>query len=77
MGVAKELVMGLGYSPMQYPTTSPKKYIVRQMGREDHEFASSRDAVEHLISNPGVARLFADDELIMTKGNGFAHFDGE
>jgi hypothetical protein len=62
---------------MQHQSTPPKKYIVRQMGREDYEFATSLDAVEHLISNPGVAKLFAGEELIMTKGNGFSHFDGE
>jgi hypothetical protein len=47
---------------------TPKKYIVRQPGRDDVEFDLTRDAVEHLINNPGYAQLYYDDELVMTKG---------
>jgi hypothetical protein len=44
------------------------KYIIRQAGRADREFQTSRDAVEHLVSNPGHAKLFYDGELVMMKG---------
>lgn len=43
-------------------------YIVRQPGREDAVFARSEEAVEHLVSNPGYARLYHGEELVMTKG---------
>lgn len=46
----------------------PLKYIVRQPGKQDQEFASTRDAVEHLVNHPGYAKLFADNELVMVKG---------
>jgi hypothetical protein len=44
------------------------KYIIRQAGRADREFDTSRDAVEHLVSHPGFAKLFCDGELVMMKG---------
>lgn len=62
---------------MLHQSSPPKKYIVRQHGSEDREFESSQAAVEHLVANPGVAKLFAGEELIMTKGTGFSHFDAE
>lgn len=44
------------------------KYTIRQTGKADREFLSSTDALRHLVTNPGYAKLFAGDELVMTKG---------
>lgn len=43
-------------------------YIVRQPGKADREFSSSKGAVEYLVANPGAATLFADGELVMSRG---------
>lgn len=44
------------------------KYIIRQPDRADREFTTGREAVEYLVSNPGYAKLFHENELLMTKG---------
>jgi hypothetical protein len=44
------------------------KYIIRQPDRADREFTTSQEAVEHLVSNSGFAKLFVDGQLVMTKG---------
>lgn len=44
------------------------KYIIRQPDKADREFDTSLQAVEYLVSNPGFAKLFHGEELIMTKG---------
>lgn len=44
------------------------KYIIRQPEKADREFETSTKAVEYLVANPGYAKLFHGDELIMTKG---------
>jgi hypothetical protein len=49
----------------QQPCT---KYIIRQNGKADREFEDSKDALRHLVTNPGHAKLFAGNELVMTKG---------
>ena len=44
------------------------KYIIRQPDKADREFDTSAQAVEYLVSNPGYAKLYRGDELVMTKG---------
>lgn len=44
------------------------KYSVREPGKEERVFTTSRDAIEHLVSHPGYAQLYANEELVMTKG---------
>ncbi len=46
-----------------------KKYTVIQNGKAAREFETGKDAVEHMVENPGYAKLFAPDgNLLMTKG---------
>lgn len=44
------------------------KYIVRQPGKADREFNNSREAVQQMLKDPGYAEVFADNELVMSKG---------
>jgi len=48
-------------------------YIIRQAGQADREFQTSRDAVKHLVTNPGHAKLFYDGKLVMMKGISTEH----
>ncbi len=43
-------------------------YIVRQPGKADREFGTGIQAVQYLVDNPGYAKLFREEELLMTKG---------
>ncbi len=44
------------------------KYIIRQQDKADREFDTGQQAVEYLVANPGYAKLFCNEVLIMTKG---------
>lgn len=43
-------------------------YKVVRPGEEEQGFRTSREAVEHLVLNPGFAELHGPDGLIMTQG---------
>lgn len=46
-----------------------KKYLVVQDGKATREFDTGKDAVEHMVDNPGYAKLYSPDgNLLMTKG---------
>ena len=43
-------------------------FTVARPGKVDRVFKTSREAVEFLIENPGVAYLYGPSGLILTKG---------
>ena len=54
---------------MREAVSQPKKYVVVVPGRNPCEFEDSKQAIEHLVSNPGYAKVYGPDgSLLFTKG---------
>lgn len=49
-------------------TAPPRRYLIRQPGKDDQEFSSVHQVVKHLVDNPGFAAVYADGQVLMTKG---------